>query len=131
MFSFVLCATWLPGRPAWLSGRPRAVVLIAYFETPAGHKTTSSRNLQFFLDYTLKAGLLGVEYDVIIMEAQHDRGGKLYWRYFTKLNTQFRWLFAKNEGFDFCLWKKAMAAVHFLDYDFFVFMNGSVRGPKI
>ena len=116
---------------------PRAIIFIAYFETPPGHKTASRLNMQFFLDHNLKAGLIGEEFDVVVMEAQNDgwevwpTGGQLYGRYWAKLNKHFRWFVVRNEGFDFCLWKKAMNKVTLADYDFFVFMNGSVRGPFV
>ena len=97
---------------------PPAIIFIAYFESPDNSRTTSRSNMRFFLDYSFKAGNVGVEYDIVVVEAQSANGGSLYWRYWSKQSKHFRWLMVKNEGYDFCLWKKAINALNLSDYKF-------------
>lgn len=103
----------------------KAVVFIAYYETES-----SESNLKFFIDYSLRAGAVGVEYDIVVAESS-QKSRRLYAHYKDKLSEQFRWLHFENEGMDFCLWKKAMQTVQSSSYKFFAFMNGSVRGPFV
>jgi hypothetical protein len=111
----------------------RSVVIVAYYESEK-----SLSNVKYFIDYSLNASLVGVEYDIVVAEAREksnksptNQTNHLYSRYRALLNAHFRWLIFDNVGFDFCLWKKAIRMIGRESYFFFAFMNGSVRGPFV
>jgi hypothetical protein len=106
-------------------GKPPAVVFIAYHET-----RSAEMNMNFFIDYSFRAGIVGVEYDIVVAEGLAKTNSSRS-RYAPDLTEHFRWFTFRNFGLDFCLWKQAMQEVALSSYKYFVFMNGSIRGPFV
>ena len=108
----------------------RSVVIVAYYESEK-----SLFNVKYFIDYSLNASLVGVEYDIMVAEAREksnksptNQTNHLYSRYRALLNAHFRWLVFDNVGFDFCLWKKAIRMIGRESYFFLHSRMGACVG---
>lgn len=99
---------------------PRVLVAYAYHETPAARA-----NLRFFLTHGVEPLVDGGRHAVVLV-VNSDA--------FTvvvppRAATITRVLRKANTGYDFGSWAAALASVKLDDYDRFVFLNDTVRGP--
>ena len=93
----------------------KSLVIFAYFE-----RGFSKKNLSFFI----KKGLIkskNIDFLFII------NGPKLSIAIpnYSNVYVQFR----ENRGGDFAAWAYGLSTVRYNDYDYFIFLNDTVRGP--
>ena len=91
------------------------VCMYAYYEKNNQYK----ENLKFFLD---KAILDYIDYYIII-------NGKCTLDLPNKKNITI--IYRKNEGFDFGAWSYCVKKYIYKKYDYYIFINSSVRGPYL